>query len=53
MFPLILSKLFNISNSGSDATTVGDGLHLHKHDKSYRVQKLEGNGLCLAAFCRR
>ena len=24
---------------------VGDGLYLHKHDKCYRVQKMEGDGL--------
>ena len=27
---------------------VGDGLHLHKHDKCYRVKKSKGNGLYLA-----
>ena len=31
---------------------VGDGLHLHKHDKCYRVQKMKGDGLYLAPHPR-
>ena len=31
---------------------VGDGLHLHKHGKCYRVQKMKGDGLYLAPHPR-
>ena len=31
---------------------VSDGIYLHKHDKCYRVQKMEGDGLYLAPHPR-
>ena len=43
----LLSGGINKAISGSGAA-VGDGLYLHKHDKCYRVQKCNGNGLYLA-----
>ena len=46
----LLSGGFNKAISGSGA--VGDGLYLHKHDKCYRVQKCNGNGLYLAPHPR-
>ena len=39
----LLSGGINKAISGSGAA--GDGLYLHTHDKCYRVQKCEGNGL--------
>ena len=57
--PTILSGLatgllfggINTVISGS-CCVVGDGLYLHKHDKCYRVQKFNGNGLYLAPHPR-
>ena len=45
----LLSGGINKAISGSG---VGDGLYLHKHDKCYRVQKCEGNGLYQAPHPR-
>ena len=57
LYPTILSGLttgllsggINKAICGSGA---GDGLYLHKHDKCYRVDKCEGNGLYLAPHPR-
>ena len=52
VLPAILSELTTGLLSGGinraiSGAAVGDGLYLHKHDKSYRVQKCKGNGLYL------
>ena len=36
-------------NKAISGKGVGDGLYLHKNDKCYRVQKMKGDGLYLAA----
>ena len=45
----LLSGGINKAISGKG---VDDGLYLHKHDKCYRVQKMEGDGLYLAPHPR-
>ena len=47
----LLSGGVNKAISGSGAA-VGYGLYLHKHDKCYRVQKCNVNGLYLAPHPR-
>ena len=41
-----------INKAISGRGPAGDGLYLLKHDKCYRVQKMEGNGLYLAPHPR-
>ena len=55
--PTILSRLTTGLLSGGINKAigdkgVGDGLYLHKHDKSYRVQMMNGDGLYLAPHPR-
>ena len=54
VLPTILTGLTTGLGSGGISKAIsGDGLRLHKHDKCYRVQKCEGDGLYLApsTFC--
>ena len=52
MHPILSGRTTGLLSGGINKAIsgggVGDGLYLHKHDKCYRVQKCEGNGLYLA-----